>query len=42
VLLDYYDELQANGNVAPAKWTFNDRTWWLEEYGLIMETTNFP
>ncbi len=42
VFLDDYDRLQANGGVAPAKWTFDNTDWWLEENGLIMEQPEFP
>ena len=37
-----YDRLQARGGVAPAKWTFDNEDWWLEEHGLIMEQPEFP
>ena len=37
VRLDKYDQLKANGNVAPAQWRFDPQNWWLEEHGLIME-----
>jgi hypothetical protein len=37
VRLDQYDQLKANGNVAPASWTYDPKVWWLEEHGLIME-----
>jgi hypothetical protein len=40
--LDDYDRLRANEGVAPAKWTFDNRDWWLEEHGLIMEQPEFP
>lgn len=40
--LDDYDRLRANGGVAPAKWTFDNEDWWLEEHGLIMEEPEFP
>ena len=40
--LDDYDRLQANGGIAPAKWTFDNKDWWLEEHGLIMEQPEFP
>jgi hypothetical protein len=36
VRLDSYNALAASG-VAPAKWTFDPKSWWLEEHGLIME-----
>ena len=28
--------------VAPAGWTFDPTSWWLEEHGLIMESPSFP
>jgi hypothetical protein len=37
VRLGNLNELLANGGVAPAKWTFDAKSWWLEEHGLIME-----
>jgi hypothetical protein len=40
--LDDYERLQANGGVAPAKWSFDSKDWWLEEHGLIMEQPEFP
>lgn len=40
--LEDYDRLQANGGVAPARWTFDNEDWWLEEHGLIMEAPEFP
>lgn len=40
--LDDYGKLRANGGVAPAKWTFDNTDWWLEEHGLIMEEPEFP
>ena len=40
--LDDYDRLRANGGVAPANWTFDNKDWWLEEHGLIMEQPEFP
>ena len=39
--LDRYPELKATG-VAPAKWKFDAKDWWLEEHGLIMEKPTFP
>ena len=36
VRLEKYNELLASG-VAPAKWSFDPKVWWLEEHGLIME-----
>ena len=35
--LDRYDQLKANGGVAPAQWKFDAEDWWLEEHGFIME-----
>jgi hypothetical protein len=37
VRLSALEQLKANGNVAPAGWTFDPANWWLEEHGLIME-----
>ncbi len=37
-----YANLDANGGVAPAQWTFNGGDWWLEENGRIMEAPEFP
>ena len=42
VRLSSYPDLKSNAGVAPAKWTFNDKDWWLEEHGLIMEQPVFP
>jgi len=39
--LDRYPELKATG-IAPAQWKFDDKDWWLEEHGLIMEKPTFP
>ncbi len=39
--LDRYPELKASG-VAPSQWKFDDKDWWLEEHGLIMEKPTFP
>jgi hypothetical protein len=39
--LDHYPQLKATG-VAPAKWKFDAKDWWLEEHGLIMEKPTFP
>src|SRR5688572_2433620 len=35
VRLESFERLQAAGGVAPAKWQFNAKDWWLEEHGLI-------
>ena len=42
VRLKNYDQLQADGGVAPAQWKFDQGDWWLEENGLIMEKPDFP
>lgn len=42
VNLDDFNKLESNGGVAPAKWTFDNEDWWLEEHGLIMEAPEFP
>jgi hypothetical protein len=42
VHLQDYEQLKASGGVAPSKWTFDDKAWWLEEHGLIMEQPEFP
>ncbi len=42
VRLAGYGRLKAAGDVAPARWKFDDADWWLEEHGLIMEKPDFP
>lgn len=42
VRLNRFDQLVAAGGVAPAKWQFDAKEWWLEENGLIMEPPEFP
>ena len=42
VQLSGYEKLKSNNGLAPAKWSFNDTDWWLEEHGLIMEQPVFP
>ncbi len=42
VKLDYFDEMKKAGGVAPDRWKFDSRDWWLEEHGLIMEQPVFP
>lgn len=37
-----FEKLQKAGGVAPDRWKFNSRDWWLEENGLIMEAPQFP
>jgi len=39
--LDNYPALKSTG-VAPEKWAFDSKDWWLEEHGLIMEKPEFP
>ncbi len=41
-LLENYEKLKAAGGIAPAQWKFDDKDWWLEEHGLIMEKPIFP
>jgi hypothetical protein len=36
-----FEALQQAGGVAPARWTFDPKDWWLEEHGLIMEQPAF-
>jgi len=42
VRVDRFEQLQANGGIAPARWRFDNNDWWLEEHGLIMEQPEFP
>lgn len=42
VRLSSYDALLAAGGKAPAGWSFDAGSWWLEEHGLIMEPPQFP
>lgn len=42
VALYDYERLEQAGGVAPARWKFDDRDWWLEENGRIMEKPIFP
>jgi len=42
VRLKHYEQLEAAGGVAPARWLFDSSDWWLEENGLIMEQPQFP
>ncbi len=37
VRLGNFSQLVANGGVAPAQWSFDAKSWWLEEHGLVME-----
>ena len=41
-LLENYEKLKAAGGKAPAQWKFDNKDWWLEEHGLIMEKPVFP
>jgi hypothetical protein len=41
-LRDFDRQLLASGGIAPAQWQFDSDDWWLEEYGRIMETPEFP
>ena len=41
-LLENYGQLKASGEVAPAQWKFDNKDWWLEEHGSIMEKPDFP
>jgi hypothetical protein len=42
VRLTGYEALAAAAGKAPAGWTFDAQSWWLEEHGLIMEAPQFP
>ena len=42
VRLDRYAQLQAAGDIAPARWKFDSKDWLLEENGSIMEAPEFP
>lgn len=42
VNLSYFGELKKAGGIAPDRWKFDGRDWWLEEHGLIMERPQFP
>jgi hypothetical protein len=41
-LREYETKLLSRGGKAPAGWTFDNKDWWLEEHGLIMEAPTFP
>jgi hypothetical protein len=41
VRLKNYEALVANNGVAPAEWKLDQKDWWLEEHGLIMEQPVF-
>jgi hypothetical protein len=42
VKLNNYKRLKDAGGIAPASWKFDEKDWWLEEHGLIMEPPTFP
>lgn len=42
VRLHRFQSLINSGGVAPARWKFDERDWWLEEHGLIMEQPTIP
>jgi len=42
VELSRYGELRKAGGIAPERWIFDRKDWWLEEHGLIMEAPEFP
>jgi hypothetical protein len=42
IRLNNYEQLKDAGGIAPARWRFDGKDWWLEEHGLIMEQPNFP
>ena len=41
-MLDNYKQVKAAGGVTPAQWRIDNKDWWLEEHGLIMEKPQFP
>ena len=41
-LLENYNKLKAANGVADAQWKFDNKDWWLEEHGSIMEKPEFP
>jgi hypothetical protein len=40
VRLQGYDNLKKQGGKAPSGWAFDEKDWWLEEHGLIMENVD--
>ena len=42
VTLRDFEALEKAGGVAPDRWRFDGKDWWLEEHGLIMEQPVFP
>lgn len=41
-MLGDYEKLKSSGGIAPAQWKFDNKDWWLEEHGSIMEKPKFP
>lgn len=41
-LRDYDKQIVQKNGIAPAGWNFDEKDWWLEEHGLIMEAPTFP
>jgi len=41
-LKDYTKKIVTNNGVAPSGWKFDEKDWWVEEHGLIMEAPEFP
>lgn len=41
-MLKDYGTLKASGGIAPAQWKYDEKDWWLEEHGAIMEKPVFP
>ena len=41
-LRDYKKDIQTRNNIAPVGWKFDNKDWWVEEHGLIMEAPSFP
>jgi hypothetical protein len=42
VRLENFEQLKAAGGLTPDNWIFDNKDWWLEEHGLIMEKPDFP
>lgn len=42
VKLNRYQSLKETDGTAPARWKFDEKEWWLEEHGLIMEQPTVP
>ncbi|MBF0594129.1 MAG: hypothetical protein HQL22_04105 [Candidatus Omnitrophica bacterium] len=41
-MLKDFDKLETSGGVSQSQWKFDDKDWWLEEHGSIMEKPVFP